>query len=92
MTPAVFRERSSASISGRLGCKWAVLPGSSSALSMVITIYSYFTGMLREFNFTEGSRVRFGQLNISSKARDVKLAKTDEGTRGEVKFLDIREK
>ena len=48
--------------------------------------------MLKEFNFTEGSRVRFGQLNISSKARDVKLAKTDEGTRGEVKFLDIREK
>ena len=34
----------------------------------------------------------FGQLNISSKARDVKLAKTDVGTRGEVKFLDIREK
>ena len=58
----------------------------------IITIYSYFTGMFREFNFIEGSRVRFGQLNISSKARDVKLAKTDEGTRGEVKFLDIREK
>ena len=52
----------------------------------------YFTGMSREFNFTKGSRVRFGQLNIPSKARDVKLAKTDEGTRGEVKFLDIREK
>ena len=61
-------------------------------MKFAITIYSYFTGMSREFNFTEGSRVRFGQLNISSKARDVKLAKTDEGTRGEVKFLDIREK
>ena len=61
-------------------------------MGAVITIYSYFTGMSREFNFTKGSRVRFGQLNISSKARDVKLAKTDEGTRGEVKFLDIREK
>ena len=48
--------------------------------------------MLREFNFTEGSRVRFGQLNIPSKARDVKLAKTDEGTRGEVKYLNIRVK
>ena len=57
--------------------------------NLKITIYSYFTGMSREFNFTEGSRVRFGQLNIPSKARDVKLAKTDEGTRGEVKFLDI---
>ena len=48
--------------------------------------------MSREFNFTKGSRVRFGQLNTPSKARDVELAKTDEGTRGEVKFLDIREK
>ena len=57
-----------------------------------LTIYSYFTGMLREFNFTKGSRVRFGQLNILSKARDVKLAKTDEGTRGKVKFLNIRVK
>ena len=57
-----------------------------------LNYYSYFTGMSREFNFTKGSRVRFGQLNIPSKARDVKLAKTDEGTRGNVKFLDIREK
>ena len=59
---------------------------------IILTIYSYFTGMLREFNFTEGSQVRFGQLNILSKARDVKLAKTDEGTRGKVKFLNIRVK
>ena len=51
-----------------------------------MTIYSYFVGMAREFGFTEGSRVRFGQLNISSKARDVKLAKTDEGTGPEVKL------
>ena len=35
------------------------------------TIYSYFSGMSREFNFIEGSRVRFGQFNIPSKARDV---------------------
>ena len=52
-----------------------------------ITIYSYFTGMSREFHFTEGSRVHFGHLNIPSNARDVKMAKMDEGTRGKVKFL-----
>ena len=49
-------------------------------LVALLTIYSYFTGMLREFNVTKGSRVRFGQL-----------AKTDEGIQGEVKFLDISE-
>lgn len=51
--------------------------------------------MSREFNFTKGSRVRFCQLNTQNKAKDVKpvkLAKTDERTRGEVEFLDIREK
>ena len=54
---------------------------------LIITIYSYFTGMSREFNFTKGSRVRFGQLNISSKARDVKLAKTDRGPEVKLNFL-----
>ena len=37
--------------------------------------------------YAHGSRVHFGHLNIPSKARDVKVAKMDEGTRGKVKFL-----
>ena len=54
---------------------------------MIITIYSYFTGMLREFYFTKGSWDQFGQPNISSVASDVMLAKLVEGTRGKVKIL-----
>ena len=47
---------------------------------------------VKKFNFTSGSLVCFGHLNIPRFARDVKLAKSDEGTRGEVKFLNIRVK
>ena len=37
----------------------------------------------QKFNFTSGSLVHFGHLNIP---RDVKMAKMDSGTRGKVKF------
>ena len=40
----------------------------------------------KKFNFTSGSLVRFGQLNIPRFAWDVKLAKSDSGTLGKVKF------
>ena len=40
----------------------------------------------QKFNFTSGSLVHFGHLNIPRFARDVKMAKMDSGTLCKVKF------
>ena len=58
---------------------------------LIIIIYNYFTGKLREFYFTKGSQDQFCLQNIQSAARDVLWTKLVEGTRGKVKFLFSRE-